>query len=197
MTRIWGVLARIPNSVVAALLVVAGVLIPLHEWLVARMHAAGGEEWPQWVGYVAVKWYWAFLPLAALALWARRRTTQGLLGRIGAVLNLVGGPLQYGVLLVSTVVWGLLLGRGDLPAALMSVEFLTYLIVPGMVLAGIAMLRDRALPRWQGVLVLLLPIAAWLPFGALAVGLVLGVLLVTKGRDTGRVLDSPVPATAR
>ncbi len=95
MTRIWGALARIPIPVVATLLVLGGALIPVHEALVVRTHSAGQEEWPQWVARLTVMWYWAFLPLAGLALWARRRAVQGRLGHAVAWLNLVGGPAQY------------------------------------------------------------------------------------------------------
>ncbi len=195
MTRNWGALARIPIPVVAALLVVGGALIPVHGWLIARVWASGSPEPPQWLGYLTVKWYWAFLPLAVLALWARRRSVEGTLGRVGAWLNLVGGPLQYAVLLTATLVWGLLLGRGGLPGSLMAVELLGYLITPGSVIAGIAMLRDRGLPRWQGALVIALAVAAWAPYGALVAGTVLAALLLTAGRRRP-VLDSPAAATA-
>jgi hypothetical protein len=194
MTRIWGALARIPVPVVAALLVLSGVLIQVHETLLARVRATGAPEPEQWIAYLTIKWYWAFIPLAVLALWAPRRAQQGALGRVGAWLNMVGGPLQYGFLLVATLVWGLVLGRGDLPLAVMSVEFLAYLITPGAVVAGIAMARDRAVPRWQGPLVIVLGLAGWLPYGVLVVGSVLAVLLVTLGRR--RFLDSPVPQPA-
>jgi hypothetical protein len=195
MTRIWGAFARIPIPVVAAMLVVGGALIPIHEWLVARVWATGAPEPEQWLAYLTFKWYWALLPMAVLALWARRRDEQGPLGRVGAWLNLVGGPLQYGVLLVATVVWGLLLGRGEVSLGLMAVEYLGYLITPGTIVAGLAMLLDRGLPRWQGGLVTLLAVASWLPFGALVVGTVLAVLLIATGRRRP-VLDSPVAATA-
>jgi hypothetical protein len=197
MTRIWQAFARIPVSVTAALFVVGGALMPLHEVLIARMHAAGPGEWPQWIGYLTVKWYWAFLPLAALTLWARRRRQQGTLGRIGGWLHLVGGPVQYGVLLVGTLTWGLVLDRGDLPVSVMAVENLGYLVVPGLLVSGIAMLRDRGTPRWQGSLIIALAVAVWLPYGALVTGLVLGGLLVTKGRTAAAVLDSPDPVPAR
>lgn len=196
MTRIRQFFARIPVPVVAALLVVGGALVPVHELTLAHTRATGQAEWPQWLAYLTVKWYWAFLPAAALALWARRSSFQGVLGRVGGWLNLVGGPLQYAILLTGALVAGVV-GRDEMPVAVMSVELLSYLIVPGMVLAGIAMLRDREVPRWQGALVVVLPVAAWLPFGALAVGLVLGGLLVTKGRNARPVLDSPAPFPAR
>jgi hypothetical protein len=195
MTRFWGALARIPNPVVALLLVVGGVTIPIHERLVAHVHATGAPEPEQWLAFLTFKWYWATLPLAVLVLWARRRSAQGLLGRVAAWLNLLGGPAQYAVLLISSLVWGLLLGRGDLPTALMVLEFLGYLIPVGTFLAGVAMLRDRALPRWQGGLVAVLAVASWVPFGALVVGTVLAALLITTGRRRP-VLDSPVAATA-
>ena len=189
MTRIWNALARIPMSVIAALFVVGGVLIPLHEWLIENLFADGQREWPQWLGRLTVMWYWAFLPLAVLALWARRRHVQGRLGRVGAWLNAIGGPGQYGVLTVAAVIWGLLLGRDDLPTGFMALEWLGYLIMPGIVLAGIAMIRDRGLPRWQGVLVVVLAPLAWVPFGALAVGVALSALLLWSGRRE-RSLDS-------
>lgn len=195
MTRIWGALARIPIPVVAALLVVGGALIPVHEALVLRMHSAGQEEWPQWLGRLTVQWYWAFLPVAALALWARRRTVHGRTGRVGAWLNLVGGPAVYAVITAGAVAQGVR-GAQDLPTGFMAVEWLSYLIMPGMVLAGIAMTRDRGLPRWQGPLVIATAVAAWLPFGGLVVGSVLAGLLVVHDRRRRPVLDSPVAATA-
>jgi hypothetical protein len=194
MTRIWGAFARIPIPAVAALLVVGGALIPLHEALISSAHASGGEEWPQWLGRLTVQWYWAFLPLAALALWARRRHVQGRTGRAGAWLNLVGGPVQYLVVTAGALVHGAL-GRGELPTGFMALEWLGYLIMPGIVLAGVAMLLDRGLPRWQGALLLVLAPAAWLPFGGLAVGSVLAALLVATDRRRP-ALDSPVAATA-
>jgi hypothetical protein len=197
MTRIWQGFARIPVPLVAALLVVGGALMPLHDLAIAHVRASGAEEWPQWVARLTVMWYWAFLPMAALALWARRRTEQGVLGRVGAWLNVVGGPAQYGLVTVGALVWGLLLGRGDLPVAVMVIEPLGYLSVPGLAVAGIAMLRDRGTPRWQGALLIALAVGVWLPFGALAVGLVLGGLLLTKGRHSADMLDSRVPTPAR
>lgn len=195
MTRVWNLLARIPTIVVAGLLVVGGALIPLHDWV--RLNLWDEGEWPQWLGRSTLMWYWAFLPLAVLALWARRRDAQGRLGRVAAWLNWIGGPAQYGVLLVAAVGWGLLLGRGDLPTGFMVVELLSFLIMPGMFLAGIAMLRDRGLPKWQGALVTVLGPAAWLPFGGLAVGLVLSVLLLVSANRHATVLDSPASPAAR
>ncbi|SNR79991.1 hypothetical protein [Blastococcus mobilis] len=192
MTRIWGAFARIPVPVIVALLVVGGALIPVHEAVVESLYGDGRQEWPQWLGRVTVLWYWAFLPTAVLALWARRRMHQGSTGHVGAWLNFIGGPLQYAVVTLGAVFQGLL-GRGDLPTGFMAVEWLGYLIMPGIVLAGIAMLRDPGLPRWQGALVVILAPAAWLPFGGLAVGAALAGLLLTAGRRHPS-LDSAVPA---
>jgi hypothetical protein len=195
MTRIWGAFARIPVPLVAAMLIVGGALIPVHEAVVDRMHAAGSTEWPQWVGRLTVQWYWALLPMAGIALWARRRAVHGRLGRVGAWLNLVGGPAVYLVITAGALVQGVR-GRGDLPTGFMAIEWLAYLIMPGLLLAGIAMFRDLGLPRWQGPLLIATAVAAWLPFGGLAVGTVLAVLLVAHDRSTRPVLDSPVTATA-
>jgi hypothetical protein len=181
MTRIWGAFARIPVPVVAAMLVVGGALIPVHEALVVRTHSTGQEEWPQWVARLTIMWYWALLPMAALALWARRRAQHGRLGRIGAWLNLVGGPALYVVITAGALVQGVR-GRQDLPTGFMAIEWLSYLIMPGMLLAGIAMFRDSGLPRWQGPLLVATAVAAWLPFGGLLVGTVLAGLLVAHER---------------
>ena len=196
MTRIWGAFARIPVPVVAVMVVVAGILMPVHEGWIRAVYASGGPEPAQWLSYLTVKWYWALLPAAVVALWARRRREHGRLGRVGAWLAFVGGPLQFGILFLSSMVWGLLLGRGELPTGLMALELLGYLIPLGMVLAGVAMLRDRALPRRQGALVVVLAVAAWLPFGGLVVGSVLAAVLVADDRTRGAVLDSPAAATA-
>jgi hypothetical protein len=193
MTRIWGAFARIPIPVVAAMLVVGGALIPVHDALVVHWHSSGLEEWPQWLGRLTVQWYWALLPAAALALWARRRAVHGRLGRSGAWLNLAGGPATYLVITAGALFQGVL-GRGDLPTGFMAIEWLHYLIMPGMILAGIAMSRDAGLPRWQGPLLIATAVAAWLPFGGLVVGSLLAALLLTSERR--RVLDSPVAATA-
>ena len=110
MTRIWGALARIPVPVVAALLVAGGAAVAVHDALVAHWIATGDPEWPQWVGRLTVQWYWAVIRLAVLALWARRRSDQGLLGRSASWLCLVGGPVQYGAIAAATLVWGALCG---------------------------------------------------------------------------------------
>lgn len=196
MTRIWGFFARIPVPVVAAMLVVGGALIPVHEGWVRAVHESGRPEPAQWISFLTIKWYWALLPAAVLALWARRRSIEGRLGRVGAWLNLVGGPLQFGVLMLTSLVWGLLLGRGELPTSLMVLEFLGYLLPAGMVLLGVAMLRDRGLPRWQGASVLVLAVGAWVPFGGLLVGTVLAGLLVAHERQARPGLDSPATAAA-
>jgi hypothetical protein len=196
MTRIWGAFARIPVPVVAAMLVVGGALIPVHEDWARSVHASSGPEPAQWISFLTVKWYWALLPAAALALWARRCSAEGRIGRVGAWLALVGGPAQFGVLMASSVVWGLLLGRGELPSGLMALEFLGYLIPLGMAFLGAAMLLDRSLPRWMGALVVVLAVAAWLPYGGVAVGAVLAALLVSHDRRTRPVLDTPAAATA-
>jgi len=182
MTRIWGAFARIPVPAVAALLVVGGALMPLHDLAIAHVRATGAEEWPQWVARLTVMWYWAFLPMAALALWARRRNEQGRLGRFGAWLNLVGGPAQYAVVTMAALVWQVLLGHGDLPVAFMVIEPLGYLVVPGIAAAGIAMLRDRGTARWQG---------------ALLVGLAVAVAVWTLGLRRGRTMDAVMKDLAR
>ncbi len=196
MTRIRGAFARIPVPVTAAMLVVGGALAYAHEAWIRAVYEAGRPEPAQWVSYLTVKWYWALIPAAALALWAHRPSADSRLGRVGGWLALVGGPLQFAVLLVSSLLWGLLLGRGELPTGLMVIEQLGYLIPIGTVLLGVAMLRGRERPRWPGALVVVLAVAAWLPFGASVTGAVLAALHVTDGRRRRRALDSPVAATA-
>ncbi len=181
MTAFLNLLARLPRSLVAAFFVASGVLVIIHDRLLTGSPRAQAEQFPQWAGYLSVKLYWLLLPLAVLALWSRRRGDQGRLGWLAGWLNVVAGPLQYTVLTGAALVWGALMGRGDLPDPFIAVEFLTLLGIPGGVLAGVAMLRDPGTSRVQAILVgILLPVAWLHPFGALVVGGCLAVVLLSR-----------------
>jgi hypothetical protein len=191
-------LAHVPSLVIGGLLVLGAVLADTHESLVRYWHGNGLPEWEQWVGRLTVQSYWILLPLALLALWSRHRRAMGRLGRLSAAL-LLPGPVVHVALAVAAVVWGGLLGRGDLPAAVMAAEFLGVLTYLGIIGTGVALLRTRDVPRTYGALVLVGFVGgfflAWIMSGAFAL---LAVLVVRHGRAPARVKAGvrPVPAGA-
>jgi hypothetical protein len=138
-------LARVPLTAVGLLIAVCGVLAGVHVLLVQHIHETGGEEWPQWVARWTIESYWGLLPLAFLALWARRRHGQGWLGCVGAAL-MAFGPVAALLIAVAALVWGGILGRGDLPTSVMSLELLFYVMMLGVLVAGL--LGDFVVPMF-------------------------------------------------
>lgn len=111
-------LARIPAAVVAAVLVAAALLADIHAFVVVPAVRESGAEPAQWLARIGLMLYFLALPLALLAFWARRRRPLGRAGKVAALLMAIQVPC-YLVLTVAGLVWGLLLGRGDLPDAVM------------------------------------------------------------------------------
>lgn len=114
-------LVRIPATVVAATLVVGSLLADVHTFV--TVPAMDGMEPAQWTARVGIMLYFLVLPIALLAVWARRRDALGRLGLAAAVLIAIQ-VLCYLLLTVAMVGWGLLLGRGDLSDSVMWVESL-------------------------------------------------------------------------
>jgi hypothetical protein len=146
-------LSTVPLPLVVAMLVTGAVLADVHALLVQRL-ARGGPEPEQWVARLTVMQYYALIPLALLASWARRRPAQGRLGTVAAGL-LVTAIAGHLAITVAAVVHGGLLGRGDLPGLVMMLEVTVLGLYLGVLLEGIALLRDRVFPRALGALVLL------------------------------------------
>lgn len=193
-------LARIPVWVAGAMFGVGTVLATAHLLIIATLFDEGRAEWPQWVGRLTVMWYWVLLPLAVLALWSRRRHSEGRLGYIGAVMASIG-ILQYIVVTLATVVWDGVFSRGELPLWIMWSEVLLLVEILGIVVLSVAMLRDRGVPRIWPILLLLGLVARALnltPYVMAAVFLLLAGLLIA-GRPVPKnrsVLDSqPVQLT--
>jgi hypothetical protein len=189
-------LSTVPLYVVLAVLVLGAVLADVHTLMVQRM-ARGGPEPEQWVARLTVMQYYALIPLALLALWARRRPNQGRLGTVAAVL-LVTAMAGHLAITVAAVVHGGLLGRGDLPGLVMMLEVTVLGLYLGVLLEGIALLRDRAVPRAVGALVLFGLVVSFLaPFALTAAWLLLAVVLLGWSRHrAGATRDSAAAAGA-
>lgn len=189
-------LSTVPLPIVVAVLVVGAVLADVHTLLVQRM-ARGGPEPEQWVARLTVMQYYALIPLALLALWARRRPAQGRLGTVAAAL-LVTAIAGHLAITVAAVVHGGLLGRGDLPGLVMMLEVTVLGLYLGVLLEGTALLRDRAVPRAVGALVLLGLVVSFIaPFALTVAWLLLGaVLLGSSRRQAVAARDSAAAAEA-
>ena len=185
VSRLVARCAAAPVALVAAALVLGAVLADVHTLWVARMYDPStgqptGEEPAQWATRLTVLQYYAIIPLGLIALWARRRTAQGRLGRIAAVL-LAAALLGHLVITGAACVWGGLLGRGDLGTVMTALEVTVLGLYLGVLLEGVALLRDRELPRAVGALVLLGLVVSFLAPFALTVAwaLLAAVLLRT------------------
>lgn len=178
-------LGRLPLGAVGLAVTVCAAMAAGHVLLVQHVHATGGEEWPQWVARWTIESYWGLLPLACLALWARRRRRTGWLGRIGAAL-LATGPLAALLIAVAATVWGGILGRGDLPESVMSLELLFYVMMLGVLVTGIAFLLDAGV-RWWGALLIVGLLADFvMPLALSAVYAVFGILVMVSALRSDR-----------
>ncbi|PPK92190.1 hypothetical protein CLV92_11652 [Kineococcus xinjiangensis] len=131
---------RLPAPAVGIALALGAVLADAHAVLVQHLHATGSAEPAQWLGRLTLQQYWILIPVGALALLARVGAGRWRAGRVAALLLAVG-PVVHVALTCAALVWGALLGRGDLPAQVMVVEALSLLTYPGLLLCGALLLR--------------------------------------------------------
>lgn len=178
--RATDALGKAPTWAIAAALVVGAALADID---VALDLEPGAAEPAQWIGRISIKLYWILLPWAMLALWARRRQGLGRVGRVAAGLivpQIVASP----ILVVATIIWGLLLGRGDVDGLFVVLfeSIPTTLFYLGVVVLSVAHLRDSDGPRTVGALLLLGLVLSFGPPGLLTlVFSVLAVLLLRTG----------------
>lgn len=146
-------LVRIPAAVVAAALVVGALLADVHTFVITP--AIDGAEPAQWTARVGIMLYYLVLPLALLAVWARRRDSLGRVGRVAAVLIAIQ-VLCYVLLTAAMLVWGLVLGRGDLSDTAMWLESLGVLsFYLGLVVLAVRLLLGSRANAALGVLILI------------------------------------------
>jgi hypothetical protein len=148
-----GTLARVPLWAAGAALVTGGALADLHV-LLLRGHEVGDPEPAQWVGLSTVMQYYLLIPLGLLVYRARRRTALGRLGTVAGALLAVTAATRV-VFWIGSLVNVAVTGRDELPASMMVFQSFLYCVYLGLLLLGIAFLRDRGAPRSTGVLVLL------------------------------------------
>ncbi len=180
MRKLIDRLAHVPLQVVGAALTLGAVLLAAHYALIDHVRATGQEEPAQWVGGLTVKWYWVLIPVSLIALWARRRDRQGPVGRAGAIM-LTAGPLMHVTVTVGAIIWGALMGRGDLPNAFMMVEMLMYVFYLGVLVIGLTFLLDGGVRWWGAATVAGLVLEFLVPYGGAAAFTVFGLCLVAYG----------------
>jgi hypothetical protein len=183
-------LAGVPLQAVGAAITLGGALLAAHYALIEYVQTTGRPEPEQWIGGLTVKWYWVLFPVSFIALWARRRDREGHLGRIGAIM-LTSAPIMQVVMTVSAVVWGGLMGRGDLPEAFMMIEMLTYVFYLGVLINGMAFLLDKGVRWWGAAMVGGLVLDFAVQYGGAVILAVFGVGLIVQGLRRTVPLDMP------
>lgn len=179
LDRLTDPLARIPALFLAAMFLVGALLADVHSTF---DYASPADEPPQWVGRIGIMLYYAILPLACLGWWARRREVLGRTGRVAAWLVAPQVP-AYAVLTVAAVLWGGLLGRGDLPGPVMVLEAFVFLFYLGVLVLGVAGLRARGTDAVVGLLLVIgLVLSFVMPFLLTGSWVALGLVVVLQGR---------------
>lgn len=146
-------LARIPLSVVVGALVLGAVLLSLQMVWISIIMASGEPEPPQWLARLTVMQANILVPVALIALWARRRKAQRRLGAIAAAMMAVL-PVLHVILTVGSIMWGAILGRGDMTYPFMYIEYLMFITMLGIILSGVAWILDSGAPRLIGPLII-------------------------------------------
>ena len=183
-------LARVPVAVVAAALVLGGVLADVHTFVVVPAVRDSGSEPAQWMARVGIMLYFLILPLALLAVWARRRQRLGRAGVVAAVLMAVQVPC-YVVLMLAGVVWGLLLGRGDLGSRVLLLHDVgvTAFYLGVVVLAVRMLMAGRATALLGGLLLGGFVVSFIVPFGLAAALVAFAAAFLAQEVGSARVLS--------
>ncbi|GII56221.1 hypothetical protein Pth03_46100 [Planotetraspora thailandica] len=189
-------LARVPLQAVGAAITLGAVLMATQSVLIDYVHSTGRPEPEQWIGGLTVKWYFELIPIAFIALWARRRDRERHLGRVGAVM-LTSGPIMHIVVTVSAIVWGGLLGKGDLPEGVMMVETLMYVMYLGALISGVAFLFDKGVRWWGAAVVAGILLDLFVPYGGAVMFALFGIALALYGLRRPVSVDMPEPSIAR
>ena len=179
--RVLDTLAKVPLPVVAAILLLGAVLAGLQIVWIEAIHSSGAAEPPQWLARVTVMQVNILVPAGLIMLWARRRRVQRRLGAVAAGM-LVVLPVMHVFLTVCSIVWGGILGRGDMTYPFMYVEFLIYISYAGILVSGLAWILDRGAPRLVGPLIIIGFVLNYLIPWGLVIGYgALTVVLLTSG----------------
>lgn len=180
-SRVLDALARVPLPVVAAMLVLGAVLGGIQSLWIEAIHAAGAAEPPQWLARLTVMQVDILIPAGLIMLWARRRAVQRRLGAVGAAMLLVL-PVVHLLLTVSSIVWGGVLGRGDMSYPFMYVQQLALISYAGVFVSGLAWILDRDTPRLIGPLIIIGFVLNYLvPWGLLIGYGALVIVILTSG----------------
>ncbi|MDJ0313612.1 hypothetical protein [Arthrobacter sp. H35-D1] len=186
LKQLIDLLARIPLPAVGIMLICGAALSDVNNFMLRMLAAGDFQGLSQWAARLTLMQYNLLIPVALLALWARRRNAQGRLGAIGAALIALL-PVLHVFLTICAVVWGLILGRGDMDDPFMYIEYLILLAYVGIIITSVAWMRDRSAARLIGPLILiglalhfLIPWAFTVIYAVLAVTII-RTSLVRKG----------------
>jgi hypothetical protein len=136
---------------------------------------------PQWLSYLTVKQANILIPAGLIMLWSRRRAVQRRVGAVGAAMLLVL-PIVHVILLASSIVWGGILGRGDMSYPFMYLELLSVVSYAGVLVSGLAWILDRDTPRLIGPLIITgLVLHFFVPWGMLIAYGALAIVLLRSG----------------
>lgn len=187
-------LARIPLSVVVGALMLGAVLLSLQLVWLSIINTTGAPEPPQWVARLTVMQTYILIPGALIALWARRRKEQRRLGAAAAAM-MMALPVQHVIITVGSIIWGAILGRGDLTYPFMYIDNLKYISTLGIILSGVAWILDRGTPRLIGPLILAGLLLGYLVLWAMTIIYVaLGVVILRTRLMRSRVVAETVPS---
>jgi hypothetical protein len=189
-------LARVPLQAIGGVVTLSAAMMAAQLAIIDYVHSTGQPEPEQWIGRLTVQWYWALLPLSFIALWARRRDRERHLGRVGAVM-MASSPPMHLVLTVGAIVWGGLMGKGDLPEGFMVIEMLTYVFYLGVLISGVAFLLDRGARWWGAGLIGGLVLDFVVPYGGAVTLAIFGIALTVYGLRRPVSLDVPETSGAR
>ncbi|MEO7078840.1 MAG: hypothetical protein ABIY38_08105 [Rhodococcus sp. (in: high G+C Gram-positive bacteria)] len=195
-TGVLSALARIPLPVIGALLVLGALLVDLQLVWIALLAATGEPDPPQWVAHLTIMQFNIIIPLALIALWARRRSVQGRLGAIAAGLMAVL-PIVHVFMTVCAIVWGGILQRGSMQLPFMYIEYGARIAYLGLVLSGLSWILDREASRLIGPLIVAGILVGLVVPGAITVFYIaLAVVIVRSGVVRTSSVASPSPAVS-
>ncbi len=182
--------ARIPLPVVGIMLICGAAFSDVNNFLLRMTLAGDFEGLSQWSARLTLMNYNLLIPVALLALWARRRKTQGRLGAIAAALIAIL-PVLHVFFTICALVWGLILGRGDMDDPFMYIEYLIFFSFLGIIITSIAWMRDRSAARLIGPLILMGFVLNYLiPWSFTAIYAALAVIIIRTSLVRNRTAAS-------
>ena len=167
--------------------VLAGVLYAVGAFLHPIGETLDAVKHTNWVPSHQVYWVSVLLfHLGLVGLYARLKETAGLLGLVAFILGFIGTSVVSSILLLATTILPII--ASDAPTifeqSMMFPAFVAVVFIMsfglGWMLIGLVIMRDKHLPRWSGLL-LIVGVGLFISSEALPFGPTLAHTLVTIG----------------